>query len=42
MTAQILLSICILIVLAWVCYISLSQEKEFKPEEKTLFNCLTE
>ena len=37
MTAQILLSICILIVLAWVCYISLSQEKkEFKPEEKNI------
>lgn len=35
MIAQILLSICILIVLAWVYYLSQSQEKkEFKPEEE--------
>lgn len=37
MAAQILLSICILIVLAWVYYICQSQEKkEFRPEEENI------
>jgi pimeloyl-ACP methyl ester carboxylesterase len=37
MAAQILLSICILIVIAWVYYISQSQEKEeFKPEAENI------